>query len=175
MTEINAERKKMVEENGRRMRDFASRFGRHFFQRWFRSCTNRSLRETRLKIAQSGHRITEQCRWTLRVMGSWFKDNIWKVCSLSRDNTFGQYIVWFSLLVWSVKARHSPAATPHHITSISVFLSSPVSFPPFYHDFSPQEQRCTREGCSTAWCILQKQTRVWHTAQSFSKDRPPQN
>ena len=31
-----------VEENGRRMRDFASRFGRHFFQRWFRSYTDRS-------------------------------------------------------------------------------------------------------------------------------------
>ena len=51
----------MVEENGQRMRDFASRFGRHFFQRWFRSYTDRSgdrsSRETRLKIAQSGHRL----------------------------------------------------------------------------------------------------------------------
>ena len=64
MTEINAERKKLVEENGRRMRDFASRFAL-----WPPFCSALSsviygpqwrqkfAGNTFLKIAQSGHRL----------------------------------------------------------------------------------------------------------------------
>ena len=61
MTEINAEREKMVEENGRRMRDFAL-WPPFFFSVLISVIYGPQWRQkfvgnTCLKIAQSGHRL----------------------------------------------------------------------------------------------------------------------